>query len=269
MSKSVFKLLDNWLERPAPAYLFIGSVHSDKCIVAERFAQALLGQKTEKLNRAHPDLVLIDLEEGEKIISVEAVRAARSRLAQRPIVASRLVAYLPCLERLNEEGLNALLKVLEEPPAGAVFVAAAEDLSKISATVQSRMVKISFSAVSRAILPDAEFTPRQFLRASSTGERLALIEALSKKCESSEFAPEAWHQALDEWGEIFRRALTDHPVTALVAAQGVVTAYRFIGGALSPRLPLEAAALRLASSDPLHDLFPNPIPPSIPSIFKI
>src|SRR6185369_10150232 len=94
-----------------------------KRTIAEQFVRALLGRPIDDPYwKAQADLVLLEPEEGKTQISVEQVRDARTRLSMRPMSAPRVVAYIPHADRLNESGTNALLKVLEEPPAGAVFV---------------------------------------------------------------------------------------------------------------------------------------------------
>jgi replication-associated recombination protein RarA len=94
-------------------------------------------------------------EEGIKtssVISVESVRELRARLSSRPVLAPRRVAFLPEAERLNDEGANALLKCLEEPPAGAVFVMAARDASRLPATILSRAITLTLGPVSSSVI---------------------------------------------------------------------------------------------------------------------
>lgn len=265
---NVLRLLERWAEHPAPGYLFTGREHPEKRMATERFIRALLGvgENDGRPWTAHPDVVVVEPEEGKIIVSSEIVRNVRLRVAERPLVAPRIVVFIPRLDRLNEEGMNALLKVLEEPGAGAVFVTSAENQSRIPMTVQSRLVHVPFTA-SAAIHPSAD--AGRFLNAKTTGERLAIIEGLVKDCESSDNTADAWSSALDEWGETFRLALPSNPRPALVAGHGVITAKRFVGGALSPRLPLEAAALRLSAADPFKRLFPSMLSSSIPAIFTI
>lgn len=295
------RLLEAWVKRPASGYLFIGPAHLGKRRVADFFVRSLLGVMPDDQCSlsAHPDVIILEAEEGKNVVSVEAVKKARARLAGRPMSAPRMVMYIPNLDRLNDYGMNAILKVLEEPPAGAVFVCVAEDLARVPGTVQSRTVKVPFSAVpyselvgglvemgfsqteavTRAgrargrpglALDEVEPAPEAniFLNADTIGERLALIETLVKRCESAENSVEAWSSALDEWGEVFRRSLGFNAVKAVVAGQGIVTAKKFVGGALSPRLPLEAAALRLSSTAPLVNIFPSFLPTPFPAIFE-
>src|SRR3989344_1928610 len=145
---AIVRLLESWLADPVAAYLLGGPEHLGKRTIAERFVKLLLGRTIDDPNwRAHPGLVLLAPEEGKTLVSVEQGRAARERLSMRPMVAKRLVAYIPFADRLNESGTNALLKVLEEPPAGAVFILVAEDVSRLPGTLKSRCVTLPFANV--------------------------------------------------------------------------------------------------------------------------
>lgn len=297
---AILNLLSLWVKKPAHGYLFIGPSRLGKRTVAEHFIKALLGLTDNQSLSAHPDLITLDPEEGKTIVSIKIVREARANFAGRPLVADRRVMFIPRLDRLNEEGMNALLKTMEEPPVGAVFVCVAEDGARIPATIHSRLVKVPFSPVpkseivsgliargiekeeaerrafnsrgrpGRAIenLDSTDVSAERFLSATTVGERFAIIEGVVKDCESAENSADAWGLRLDAWAETFRLALPKSAQTAIVAGQGVLTAKRFAGGALSPRLPLEAVALRLASKNPLADFFPSFLPKPFPSIFE-
>jgi len=125
---TVLRILESRLSQPANGYVFFGVPHLGKRTVAERFVSALLSDPTTDYqlqttnSRIHPDLIVLEPEEGKTQVSVEQVRKARARLSERPMVASRCVLFVPDANRMNEEGWNALLKVLEEPPAGARLV---------------------------------------------------------------------------------------------------------------------------------------------------
>jgi len=293
------RLLSSWIHHPAPGYLFVGPTHLGKRLIAERFVCALLDLEQDTLPAAHADFVVLEPEEGKNVVSVERVREARCRLAERPMVASRVVVFIPAMNRLNEEGMNALLKVLEEPPAGAVFVCVSESLHRVPATIKSRLVILPFTSVPRAeieeglrargisskdledrvmhargrpglaIDPPALTTdlPERFFAAKTTGERLAVIDRLAKVCDSSDNTVDAWNEALDEWVDAFRLKLARDPERAYVAGVAVVVARGMAGGALSPRLALDAAALRLAAPDPLIHLFPSHLPRAFHPLF--
>lgn len=278
----LLRLFRMWVEKPANGYLLHGPPHLGKRTVAERFISALLGAPAASLNRAHPDLILLEREEGKTEISVKAVRDARTRAASRPFLAPRQVVYIPHADRVNAEGANALLKILEEPPAGAVFILVAEDASRFPETVVSRIVAVPFRPIAepdiaaglvatgvaadeaaaraagahgrpgRAILPsDADATDHtaaeHYFRASSFGERLWLVEQTVKRCDESDDPFRAWMDCLDVWMHAARSALRDADRktarAVLYAADGICNARRSIGTAIPPRLALEHAAV--------------------------
>jgi hypothetical protein len=295
----IIRLLESWLDNPAPGYLFHGPAHLGKSTLAERFVSKLLTAGDQL--QTHPDLILLKPEEGKTIIAVDAVREARRRLYSKPFVALRQVMFVPCAEALNTEGLNALLKVLEEPPAAAVFVLVAENPEHLPATVRSRLMQIGFNPVSQVELvvglearglsseqaleraKQSRGRPglameafetsagalwmKRFIGASNLGQRLAMIEELVVDCESAEDANQAWRQMLDQAGTAAHNHFQPKPEWALVAGQGIITARQLVGGPLSPRLALEAAAVRLESDQPLANLFPTQLAPAVPRIF--
>ncbi|MBU1034255.1 hypothetical protein KKF59_02835 [Patescibacteria group bacterium] len=299
--QKIIRLLQAWVLQPSHGYVLHGVSNLGKHLLAEQFIQALIFREggTAVALRAHPDVIILQAEEGKKSISVENVRKARMRLLEKPMVAERMILYVPQADQFHEEGLNALLKVLEEPQAGTVFIFVADTIANLPATITSRMVLVPFQTVPTAEITQAlmerGIEPEQaavrsvrargrvgsallnedrdnaaagsFLSAASLGERLELIENLVKACDSSEDVTKEWRRALAEWGEIFRLALPRTPGKALIAGEGVITAQSFVGGPLSPRLPLEAAAVRLSSAQPFKNFFPTHIPSVFPRIF--
>lgn len=295
----VLRLLEKWLEKPGFAYLFNGPSHLGKNLVAERFVRALAGTDTEKNLRLHPDIVVFEAEEGKKEVSVKQVREARSRLYARPQFAPRMVAYLPCADRLNDEGFNALLKVMEEPPADAVFVGVAENLSRIPATILSRMVRVPFRLVPHdeiviglksrgltqdsaqtkadtargrpgfALLDEDPFAPfraaaEKYAIGPKVGNRLAAIERMHKACESCEDANAAWRDALESCMQAVRGLWLTDSRTAYVLGQGIADATSALGGPLGPRPMLEAGALRVGMDRlPTPNIYPKIFPLSL------
>ncbi len=310
---TVLHVLEAALKRPAPAYLFVGQPHLGKRLVAERFIAALLANP-DISSLTHPDLVVLEVEEGKKQISVEQVREARARLFMRPMLAPRMVAYVSQADRLNESGTNALLKILEEPPADAVFVLSAEDAGQLPATLMSRVVKVPFEVVPKAQIVDALLTrglsqaeverravkargrpglalvvtqlgeeaPSESLNASggkfvsdffsapTLGLRLALIEQLAQACDSSDDPQTVWREVILEAMWAMSRLWTTRLDEATLFGLSLVTAMHFIGSAVSPRLALEAGALRLSGrrvKQELRQLLPVPVPRSLPLIY--
>ncbi len=292
----VKEMMMKWVEAPAFAYLFSGPAHLGKSLLAERFVYALADHDINKSLDVHPDIIVFLPEEGKKEVSVKSVRAARARLYESPQVASRMVVYLPRMDWLNQEGFNALLKVIEEPPAGAVFVGVAEQLSAIPATIFSRMVHIPLGIVSHDELvsgliergkskSDAENLAKisrgkpglalnaedilapyrkiaeEFVLANSLGVRLAAIDAMRQRVESEEEPREAWVSALSACMDAIRAKLPSNQKQGLILGQGVIDALSALNGSIGPRVLLEGAAV-LAEQDQLN--LPSHLPQGYP-----
>lgn len=184
-------LTDIEADNVSHAYLFTGRPHLGKFTVAKWFAEKLLTvDATDDAERArqhreierllHKDLLVIDqlwmedvCEDFEAIakysnvpqqhrakagaktdtISIEDVRALQERLHE--VGGGR---YRCCLireaSRLQDEAVNALLKLIEEPPPGVVFVLTTQSRSLLLPTLVSRSRVLRFSP-----LPHAQMVP--------------------------------------------------------------------------------------------------------------
>ena len=138
---------------PGHAFLFLGARGTGRSHIAWRFAAALLCQQPDTNGACgqcrscrymqqgvHPDYRVLRAREKEKLIPVELVRRSvsadvylRSQISQRKV-------YLIALDDLNEQGQNALLKSLEEPPPFVVFLLTASAADRLLPTLLSRAV---------------------------------------------------------------------------------------------------------------------------------
>jgi hypothetical protein len=297
--KPVVKLLDLWVEHPAFSYLFYGPAHLGKSAVAEKFVRALVGETDLKDLNLHPDIVMFLPEEGKKDISVEQVRKNRLRLYERPQIAQRVVAFLPKLDRLNETGFNALLKVMEEPPADAVFISVAENLARLPSTIVSRTVCVPFGLVSQkeiqaglelkgmepeeakrragesrgrpGLAIEEDQSKEAFMEAANqyalgptVGHRLAASEKLRQACESSEDTSSAWTSALEACMLALRQDFLKRTRETLILGQGIADAMASINGPVQPRFLLDAAALQVSRNFLLMpNLYPRYFPLSL------
>ena len=66
------------------------------------------------------------------------VRHLIRELARLPVEGRRRVAVIEGAHRMNEDAQNALLKTLEEPPAGATLILCADEPERLLPTVRSR-----------------------------------------------------------------------------------------------------------------------------------
>lgn len=77
-----------------------------------------------------------------------------SELALLPAEGGARVAIVEQAHRLNEDAQNALLKLLEEPPAGVTIILCADDDECLLPTVRSRCARVRLSAVASREIED-------------------------------------------------------------------------------------------------------------------
>ncbi|MBQ9965421.1 MAG: DNA polymerase III subunit delta' [Clostridia bacterium] len=99
---------------------------------------------------SHPDIITVAAEKGKKSITIDAVREMRSDAYVKPHKAGKKVFIIDGADTLREDSQNALLKVLEEPPADIVFLLIAESKNRLLTTIISRCVILSLSAPERS-----------------------------------------------------------------------------------------------------------------------
>lgn len=102
----------------------------------------------------HPDLLRVTQEAERTAITVEQIRSLAEFLSLRPHSASHKVVLQTPAERMNVNAANALLKLLEEPPLGCVFVLVSSRPARLPATIRSRCVPIRFRPPAPALVRD-------------------------------------------------------------------------------------------------------------------
>ena len=149
------------LERLPHALLIYGPQGVGKLALAERAAQLLLCEGSARpcntcdacrwfLAGNHPDFRRMEpealwLEKPEKPsieIKVDQVRELADFLYIGSHRGRLRVALVHPAEHMNENAANALLKGLEEPPAGAVFILVSHRPAQLLPTIRSRCVAI-------------------------------------------------------------------------------------------------------------------------------
>ena len=86
----------------------------------------------------------------KRSISVDQVRALQKRLNTRPTLGERRAVIVDAADDLEDGGSNALLKSLEEPPAGTMFLLVAHRIGRLQATIRSRCRVLRFPELSDA-----------------------------------------------------------------------------------------------------------------------
>lgn len=99
----------------------------------------------------HPDVIFVDDEE-RKNLPVEQVRKACADVYIRPNEGRKKIYVFPHAEKLSEQGQNTLLKILEEPPAYAVFLLLAPNPGLLLPTLRSRCAELHLSPLPESVL---------------------------------------------------------------------------------------------------------------------
>jgi len=115
---------------------------------------------------AHPDILIPEhppatredekkREEGlpyakKRAIPVDEIRRLQHRLITRPTLGSRRVVILDPADDLETAAANALLKSLEEPPAGTYFLLVTHRPGRLLPTVRSRCRVLRFAPLGDA-----------------------------------------------------------------------------------------------------------------------
>lgn len=93
------------------------------------------------LSHEHPDIHWITAEKSNGTISIEVIRDMQQQIHLSPQLQSRRLICINVLDAMSASAANALLKILEEPPAAVYFIACTENISLILPTVLSRFQK--------------------------------------------------------------------------------------------------------------------------------
>ncbi len=135
----------------------------------------------------HPD-VIIPEKDRKKVISVEQIKRLRTDAYIRPHVAKEKVYLFEDAEELNTEGQNALLKLLEEPPATARFIILCRSRSHLLPTVLSRSTLYTAEALTHDLMdaflrqaaPDMDPLDREDIIRLSGGYAGRALELITK-----------------------------------------------------------------------------------------
>ncbi len=154
--------------RSVSAYLLSGVPGIGKKTIAHAFAAALLCESPADgqacglcpscrlfASESHPDLLTLTIPEDKKTIGIEAVREKIIKEASiRPFHSARKVFIIEDGDILTTEAQNALLKILEEPPAYAVFLILSTASGQLLETIRSRCLKLQLNPLPLKLTSD-------------------------------------------------------------------------------------------------------------------
>jgi hypothetical protein len=122
--------------RNLAAALVCSSDGARPCGVCPHCRKAL--RESDKLGGIHPDIITISPLEGKAAISVDQIREVTSSAVVAPNEAATRVFVIEDADTMNASCQNALLKLLEEPPAHVALILRASEPGALLPTVRSR-----------------------------------------------------------------------------------------------------------------------------------
>lgn len=143
-------------------YLISGPRGSGKHTLARLLAAAILCRGETRpcgscvpcrkvLAGLHPDFITVDDPE-RKTVTVELIRQARADIYVQPNESEYKIYLFPRAQDMGIPGQNALLKVLEEPPAYGVFILLADNPETLLPTVRSRCTELKMQPLPESLL---------------------------------------------------------------------------------------------------------------------
>lgn len=138
-------------QRPQ-SFIFAGNKGVGKATAARSLVNNLLPSANDLLHN------LLWIESESDIITIEQVRKIKEFLGHTPHNDLYRVVVIDGADDLNRNAANALLKILEEPPAQSVLVLVSHQPNHLLATIRSRCSIIRFAIPQNAqkILADIE-----------------------------------------------------------------------------------------------------------------
>lgn len=101
----------------------------------------------------HPDLIQVVDDPAVREIPVDGIRALIGAFGLTRHGSLR-IAFIDQAERMNRAAANSLLKLLEEPPLGSLFLLTAERADLLPSTIRSRVQRLTVATPNRTAVVD-------------------------------------------------------------------------------------------------------------------
>jgi DNA polymerase-3 subunit delta' len=102
----------------------------------------------------HPDFITVDDPE-KRYVPIDLVRAATADMYVQPNEADRKIYLFPRAQDMQVPSQNALLKILEEPPAYGVFILLTDNAQMMLPTIRSRCTELKLQPLAPELLGKA------------------------------------------------------------------------------------------------------------------
>lgn len=196
-------------------YLFCGKYGCGKTTSARIFAKAI--------NGGPHDIIEID---AATYNGVEQMRIISEEARKKPLVGKYKIFIIDEAHMITQAGGNAFLKLLEEPPATAIFILATTDPQKMLSTILSRVQRYDFTSI-----PQDKIVER--LRYIANKEGINVDDAsLSYIAKTSTGSMRNAIVALESCSAL-KENLTLEDVTSVLATVGYEDHFSLLSGLLS------------------------------------
>ena len=141
----------------------------------------------------HPDIIHIRREMDDKGKTRKEIRVdqVRDMIGQAQIMSNEAngkAFVIHEAELMNENAQNALLKLLEEPPAGVVLILSTATPTMLLETVRSRCIEISENDDAAALVPELRGEVLKYLELTAKGKKADLLAWCNRKAGASDVA---------------------------------------------------------------------------------
>ena len=144
-------------DRLSHAYLFTGTRGTGKTTCAKILARAVNCQDPREGSPCNQCPACRGIESGAILDVLELDAASNNRVddirsildeaAYTPATVKKRVYIVDEVHMLSQQAFNALLQILEEPPAHLMFILATTEIHKVPATIKSRCQQFSFKRI--------------------------------------------------------------------------------------------------------------------------
>ncbi len=203
------------------------------------FAFASLSNHVEQvaaffsLNVHSPDFHVLNSD--EESLKIEDVRQLAQDILLKPYQDKVSVFVVLHIDKASLAAQNALLKLLEEPPASAQVILTTAHLSSVLPTIQSRCL---IRTIEEKILAESHTSLDEFLSVKTPAQTISLSEKYKEREAALQFLEHVVH-------ELHLKNQKTPTFSQTLLLQRVITAREYIAKNVNVRLVLEDLLFRL------------------------